>query len=251
MPTLRQISLADEIREFVENQYIIPARKEDRATVTVNTGDIHQKMGLHNRLPAVCEAIRSKKFLHSCGITLSVWSGPAQGASVNATYKFSADSLPSNPGFLQARTAKVAEPALNEIVWSPEISLESKAISGTIPHQPGIYKLLQNMKYPRYLGSTRVVKIGMSETSLQKEILNHLNIHTASNRLARITHSGVVVSAMFAVLPVEAAHHEEARLLRQFEDQHWDLPTLNSQRGYARGEDSHYRNGSRDTTLAD
>jgi hypothetical protein len=33
-------------------------------------------------------------------------------------------------------------------------------------------------------------------------------------------------------------------LLRAFEDAHWDLPLLNSQRGYGRGADVHYRGPS-------
>ena len=33
----------------------------------------------------------------------------------------------------------------------------------------------------------------------------------------------------------------ESELLRQFEDRHWDLPVLNSTRGYGRDTDKHYR----------
>jgi hypothetical protein len=133
------------------------------------------------------------------------------------------------------------------IHWSPEIPLDSRDIRERVPHQPGVYRLLQSKEYSRYVGSTRVLKIGRSETSLQKEVINHLSIHAAANRLARIIRSGKAVSVVFTVLPIEAAKQAESRLLREFEDQHWEVPTLNSQRGYARGEDSHYAKRSQDT----
>lgn len=40
--------------------------------------------------------------------------------------------------------------------------------------------------------------------------------------------------------PAEYADTAEKRLLREFEDAHWELPLLNSTRGYERGEDRHY-----------
>jgi hypothetical protein len=47
--------------------------------------------------------------------------------------------------------------------------------------------------------------------------------------------------ALFLKHNVVAASEREARLLREFEDAHWELPVLNAQRGYARDEDTHFR----------
>jgi hypothetical protein len=235
------MSLADEIREFVDKRYLTPAREAGRLTVTINAGNVHREMALHNRLPAVCGAMRSQKLLHASGTTLLAWEGPSQGASVKVTYSFAPErTLPEQPTPVEVRTMGPTTGPSFTTEWSPEIPLDSKSVSEKVPHQPGVYKLLQSGEYHRYLGSTRVLKIGRSARSLQKELLNHLSIHTAANRLARIIGSGAAVSVVFTVLPTEAAKEAESRLLREFEDLHWDVPTLNSQRGYARGEDSHY-----------
>jgi hypothetical protein len=43
------------------------------------------------------------------------------------------------------------------------------------------------------------------------------------------------------VLDAAQATNREKELLREFEDQHWDLRLLNDQRGYRREEDGRYR----------
>ena len=129
------------------------------------------------------------------------------------------------------------EPAIN---WSAEVRLAQAEVTREVADQPGVYQILQNPSYPRYKGMTRVLKIGKSDGSLRKEVSNHFVRHTAANRLARIRKQpGVEVSVVFAVLPDPAS--AEKALLCRFEDDHWDLPALNSQRGYDRSEDGHYR----------
>ena len=54
------MTLADQIREFVERRYVVPARKAGRPTLTVTVGDVHREMHLQSRAPAVCGALRSK-----------------------------------------------------------------------------------------------------------------------------------------------------------------------------------------------
>lgn len=44
-------------------------------------------MGLRNRLPAVCGALRSQALHDSCGIELMQWSGPEQGSTATATFR--------------------------------------------------------------------------------------------------------------------------------------------------------------------
>ena len=46
--------------------------------VTVKAGDVHRQMKLTNRMPAVCEALRSKILQSRCGVRLVEWSGPEQ-----------------------------------------------------------------------------------------------------------------------------------------------------------------------------
>ena len=126
-------------------------------------------------------------------------------------------------------------------IWSPEIPFDEDAVGRVTPRQPGVYRFLQSEAYPRYRDRTRVLKIGMSRTDLRSEIWNHFRRHAAANRLSRIRrNAAVVITVEFAVTSAVDAVEIERQLLREFEDRHWDLPLLNSTRGYARGEDMHF-----------
>lgn len=228
------MSLAHQIRDFIEQRCLTPAREQGRASVTVKAADVHRQMGLQNRLPAVCSAMRSGGLLDRGGVTVEKWEGPSQGSAV-VTY--SLVHAPSS-GSGDARQSSVMVSAAS---WSPETPFERKAIESTIPHSAGVYRILQQDEYPRYQGRTRILKIGMSETSLQQEILNHLSVHTAANRLERLRQAGSIVTVSHVVLTRDLASPEENSLLRAFEDEHWELPLLNAKRGYERGADAHYR----------
>lgn len=126
--------------------------------------------------------------------------------------------------------------------WSEEFDFAATAIKRAAPQGPGIYQIFQSVEYARYLGKTRVLEIGMSESDLRQELLNHLDRHTVSNRLARIRNrKELSVTFRFAVATSDEAASAEKQLLRDFEDEYWDLPVLNSQRGYKRTEDRHFR----------
>lgn len=126
--------------------------------------------------------------------------------------------------------------------WSQEIPLSADAIRQNVPSASGVFEIIQSTEYPRYKGKTRVLKIGCSKGDLCAELLNHLGRHTAANRLTRIRRSlGIAVSFRYATIRREIVSDRERALLRSFEDEHWDLPLLNSTRGYGRDEDKHYR----------
>ena len=128
------------------------------------------------------------------------------------------------------------------VAWSEPIPFEQVSIRSRVPSTPGVYQIVQEPSYARYEGTTAVVKIGKSNSDLQSELLNHFQRHTVANRLVRIRRRlGVVVSLVYSALESADATEVEARLLREFEDAHWDLPVLNAQRGYARDRDGHFR----------
>lgn len=127
------------------------------------------------------------------------------------------------------------------IKWSEEITFSRQVIVNKIPQGPGVYKILQSQRYSRYRGQTRVLKIGISEVDLRKEISNHFNRHTAANRLARLSNVPNNEISVVFVLAYNESQIIEKDLLRSFEDDHWEVPVLNSQRGYARNEDRHFR----------
>jgi hypothetical protein len=56
------MSLADKVREYDYENYIKPTRDNGQNTVTIKSGDIHDKMGLENKIPSVCGALDTKKF---------------------------------------------------------------------------------------------------------------------------------------------------------------------------------------------
>ena len=128
------------------------------------------------------------------------------------------------------------------MLWSPEVPFDRPAILAMLPKRAGVYEIRQSQPYPRYLGTTKVLKIGRSDQDLQAEVMNHFTRHTAANRLAWIrAQHHLTITVAFVELPSKETETEEARRLREFEDRHFDLPLLNSQRGYRRDDDRHYR----------
>ena len=91
------MTLADEIRDFVQQNYIEPARRCGDREITIRAGDIHRDMQLKkSRMPAVCGAIGTKKFEEECGVRLIRRRGPTQGANVYFTFEIlSSDSVES------------------------------------------------------------------------------------------------------------------------------------------------------------
>jgi hypothetical protein len=80
--------LADEIRDFVIDRYIRPARRKgsvEPSRVTIVSGDIVRQMKLHQRVPAVCGALDARKFLEQNSLKLLQRTGPRQG--MTATWK--------------------------------------------------------------------------------------------------------------------------------------------------------------------
>lgn len=129
--------------------------------------------------------------------------------------------------------------------WSREYLFERNSLR-YVPARPGVYQILQSDGYHRYKGITRVLKIGASESNLRSEIENHFIRHTVANRLARIINrQSIKVTFMYTLTDTQEAIKLEKHLLKECEDFHWDLPLLNSTRGYARGEDSHYKNSEK------
>lgn len=81
---------SEDVREYVEHRYIDDSRKKGVKRFTVNAGQIHRELGLQNRVPLVCTALQSQKFLDRHGLKLVEKSGPASGLStkLNLTFEF-------------------------------------------------------------------------------------------------------------------------------------------------------------------
>jgi hypothetical protein len=77
-----KMKLADQIRQYVIEELIDPARQAGKGELTVRSGDVHKAMGLDNRMPAVCGALDAVKFYDEAGVRLVTRSGPYQSSTV-------------------------------------------------------------------------------------------------------------------------------------------------------------------------
>ena len=101
--THAKISESDKVRQFVLEQHLRPARTRGERSFTVVVGDVHRTLGFRNRVPLVCTALKSNKFLHENHVLLKQIEGPPSGLSttVALTYEFGGGEAtgvkPKNP----------------------------------------------------------------------------------------------------------------------------------------------------------
>ena len=82
-------TLADRIRLHVITHHIAPARNAGETRARVTSGDVHREMDLQDRVPAVCAALDTQKFLDMAGVTMEERSGPPQGATTTFVFGLS------------------------------------------------------------------------------------------------------------------------------------------------------------------
>jgi len=80
------MSNANDIRKYCINNYINPARNRGDSTVLIRAGNVHNEMRYLHRHPAICSALRSKKFADMANIECISIVGPKEG--VNTTFTF-------------------------------------------------------------------------------------------------------------------------------------------------------------------
>ena len=64
------MGLAEEIRHFVSEHYIKPAKERGETKLVVVSGEVHGRMGLKDRMPAVCSVLRGGKLQNSLNVRL-------------------------------------------------------------------------------------------------------------------------------------------------------------------------------------
>lgn len=82
-------NVSDQIREYARRHHVDPARQRRDVTVTINAGEVHKALRLHSRVPQVCAALSSRKFLQENNLDLTDRQGPpsGQGTTVTFTYR--------------------------------------------------------------------------------------------------------------------------------------------------------------------
>jgi hypothetical protein len=90
---------ADRIRVYAREKYVVPARRRREMRFTIRAGDIVRELGMIGRTPAVCSALKGRKFWQDNNLRLLEVSGPRSGQSttVVCTYEF-VDTRPSPSG---------------------------------------------------------------------------------------------------------------------------------------------------------
>lgn len=81
------MTFADEIRIFTYENFIKSNRDTTERGVTIRAGDVHEAMGLKGKIPFVCGALGTTKFLKQFNLQLLKRDGPTCGANVYFTFK--------------------------------------------------------------------------------------------------------------------------------------------------------------------
>jgi len=90
---------SDAVRNHAREVYLKSAIKRGEKFFTVNVGAVHKALALINRVPLVCAALKSRKFLEENNLRLVSQSGPPSGQSttVTFTYEILATNVPASP----------------------------------------------------------------------------------------------------------------------------------------------------------
>jgi hypothetical protein len=77
---------SDAVRRHAYEKYVSAARRRREKTVSINVGEVHRALALNNRVPLVCAALGSKKFLTEHGLRILSKTGPPSGQSTTVTF---------------------------------------------------------------------------------------------------------------------------------------------------------------------
>jgi hypothetical protein len=79
---------SDAVRRHAYEKYVSAARRRGEKTVAINVGEVHRALALNNRVPLVCAALGSKKFLNEYGLRVLSKTGPPSGQSTTVTFTY-------------------------------------------------------------------------------------------------------------------------------------------------------------------
>ncbi|HVW78313.1 MAG TPA: hypothetical protein VHB45_11925 [Alloacidobacterium sp.] len=79
---------SDQVIQYVQRSYIEPARKSGILEVRIKAGDVHKALRWSNRVPSVCQALASKRFLEQNQLTLVEKQGPPSGLSTTTVFTY-------------------------------------------------------------------------------------------------------------------------------------------------------------------
>jgi hypothetical protein len=81
----------DMVRHYAREAYVTPAKRRGESEIRIVVGDIQKAVGLTNRVPLVCQALQSRKFLEENHLILERREGPPSGLSTTVTFTYRVD----------------------------------------------------------------------------------------------------------------------------------------------------------------
>ena len=79
---------ADLIRDYARRTYVETARRQGLKRFLIKVGEVNKALRLHNRVPLVCSALKSEKFLEGNALRLVERTGPPSGMSTTVVYTY-------------------------------------------------------------------------------------------------------------------------------------------------------------------
>jgi hypothetical protein len=76
------------VRRYAYEKYVSAARRRREKIVAINVGEVHRDLAFNNRVPLVCAALGSKKFLTEHGLRIVSKTGPPSGQSTTVTFTY-------------------------------------------------------------------------------------------------------------------------------------------------------------------
>lgn len=84
------MTIADKVRLHARKRYVLSARDRGEKSFPIRVGEVARDLGLIDRVPAVCSALKTKQFLQENDLQLVDTVGPKSGQSTTVvfTYEF-------------------------------------------------------------------------------------------------------------------------------------------------------------------
>ena len=144
------MNVSDRIREHAEQHYVSPARSNRQGKIEIRAGTVARALGLTDRTPQVCSALRSRKFLDRNGLRLVNQEGPPSGMSTSVTFRYE---------FVDASADAAAMPLTRGVGGKP-----SQPTS-----RPGGQSVFQKLRDMRGLAREMYGRLGGPEKALDDE----------------------------------------------------------------------------------
>ena len=81
-------NLFESVCKYVRREYVEPARRRGDVTIRIVAGEVHRALNLANRVPSVCDALASRKFLEENGLALESREGAPYGRSDTVAFVY-------------------------------------------------------------------------------------------------------------------------------------------------------------------